>query len=57
VAGFGLGTSKALAVSLGVQALVATAALLALPFALATLVRLRKPTLAAPAAAPASSAP
>jgi hypothetical protein len=44
-------------VSLGVQALVATAALLALPFALATLVRLRKPTLAAPAAAPASSAP
>jgi len=51
MAGFGLAAGKALAVSLAVQALVAAAALLALPFALATLIRIPKPLLPAPAPA------
>ncbi len=57
VAGFGLGAGQALAVSVGVQALVASAALLALPFALATLVRMPRPLMPAPAAVAASLGP
>jgi lysylphosphatidylglycerol synthase-like protein len=53
VAGFGLNAGQALGVSLGVQALVASTALLAMPYALATLWRTPQRLVPAPLAASA----